>query len=496
MRPINIKTITFCCVLLGMVHTSCRKLLEIPDPINTISPGQVFSTDKQANSAMAGVYTRMIHGDQAIFATDAATKLFSAGLITITGGLSADELYTTNSGASDYYFLLTNKITKTNTTSPETIWNSAYQTIYGANAIVEGIAASTAATLSDSVRRALTGEAKFVRAFAYFYLVNFFGDVPLVLTIDFNQTINMPRTPQQRVYEQIVADLKEAQSTLPENYVNGNNSRIRPNKFAATALLARVYLYLGDYANATIAATGVIDNTTLYSMEPLPNHVFSPSSREAIWQLQPTNTNNELRNAIPEGFVFLPAAFHTGTPNFALTSSLLHTFEAGDLRFRDWIDSTVNTDIPGQTNVFYFPFKYQTGRSNSELGGTQTAYYMMLRLAEMYLVRAEAAANGGPGGTAGAIADLNILRKRAGLQELPETLTQNEVKTAVAKERQTELFAEWGHRWLDLKRTGKAGTVLSAIANKQPWAGDYQLLYPIPINEITRNHFLTQNPMY
>lgn len=496
MRPQNIKTILFCCLLLGTVHTSCRKLLEIPDPTNTISPGQVFSTDKQANSAMAGVYTRMIHGDQAVFITDAASKLFSAGLVTITGGTSADELYSTNSGVADYYYLLTNKITVTNTTVPETIWSSAYQTIYGTNAIVEGIAASTATSFSDSARSVLTGEAKFVRAFTYFYLVNYFGDVPLVLTIDFNQTINMSRTPQQRVYEQIVADLKEAQAALPENYINGNNSRIRPNKFAATALLARVYLYLNDYTNATIAASGVINNTALYGMEPLLNDVFSPASREAIWQLQPTNNHNELRNAVPEGYLLLPAELHTGTPTFALTNTLVHAFEKEDLRFRDWVDSTVNTDLPGQTNVFYFPFKYQTGRSNSELGGTQTAYYMMMRLAEMYLIRAEAAANGGPGGTSGAIADLNIVRKRAGLQKLPETLTPNEVKTAVAKERQKELFAEWGHRWLDLKRTGKAGTVLSAITNKQPWAGDYQLLYPIPVSEITRNHFLTQNPMY
>jgi hypothetical protein len=130
------------------------------------------------------------------------------------------------------------------------------------------------------------------------------------------------------------------------------------------------------------------------------------------------------------------------------------------------------------------------------VGGTATEYYMVLRLAEQYLIRAEAEANGAGGGTAAAIADLNVIRGRAGLPALSPSLTPAQVITAVAHERQTELFAEWGHRWLDLKRTGQAGAVLSVIPLKQPWLGAYQLLYPIPFTETQDDPNLVQNPGY
>jgi hypothetical protein len=121
---------------------------------------------------------------------------------------------------------------------------------------------------------------------------------------------------------------------------------------------------------------------------------------------------------------------------------------------------------------------------------------MVMRLAELYLIRAEASLLLSAGNKGAAISDLNVLRQRAGLNDLPVTLSAAQVTDAIAQERRVELFAEWGHRWLDLKRTGKASAVLSQIAAKQPWAGDYQLLYPIPATEITNNKNITQNPVY
>lgn len=112
----------------------------------------------------------------------------------------------------------------------------------------------------------------------------------------------------------------------------------------------------------------------------------------------------------------------------------------------------------------------------------------------MYLIRGEAFALSGQ--LSAGINDLNILRLRAGILPLSKSLTRDQTLAAIAKERQTELFGEWGHRWFDLKRTGKAEQVLSAISAKQPWRGNYQLLYPIPKTELQRDHFLTQNPNY
>jgi hypothetical protein len=114
-------------------------------------------------------------------------------------------------------------------------------------------------------------------------------------------------------------------------------------------------------------------------------------------------------------------------------------------------------------------------------------------LAEQYLIRAEARAQQGTNLT-GAASDLNVLRTRAGLTNTTAS-TQTDLLTAVAQERRIELMAEWGHRWFDLKRTGKAVSVLSSISNKQPWSNN-QLVYPIPTLEITNDHNLVQNSGY
>lgn len=489
--------LTGSCLLLTIL-CACKKLVTVPPPINTISTVQVFSTELQANSAMAGVYSRMINGTDITGTGSIALNSFSAGLSTLLGGLSSDELYNYQGTADQsWYSVNTNKLTINNSSRPWSAWQSAYDAIYGANSVIEGIAASKSSMLKDSVRKALTGEAKFVRAFSYFYLVNFFGDVPLALSVDFNQTARLPRAPQAQVYQQMVQDLKDAAATMPATYPTGNGERTRPNKYAALALLARAYLYLGDYNNAATTATMVIDDATDYTLENDPDKVFLTNSREAIWQLQQALQDFTIKNATPEGYIMRPNVLKIGIATFCLTPSLLAAFEPGDQRFKKWTDSTDNSlGTANKPGVTYYPLKYKISLANGEPGLAPTEYYMVLRLAEMYLVRAEAAANGGPGGAATALADLDLIRHRAGLPPLSTSLTKDQLLAAVAKERRTELFAEWGHRWMDLKRTNRMNAVLSATPLKQPWAGDYQALYPIPVTEISENHFLTQNTGY
>jgi hypothetical protein len=470
---------------------SCKKLVSVPEPINSLTTVEVFSSDAQANSALAGIYTAMINGTNGV--TSSAYTTFSDGLTTILGGLSSDDLFYNNSGAMTVFN--TNALTAINAQSTA-LWTMTYSFIYNANATISGIAASSSGALHDSVRTELIGEAKFIRAFCYFYLTNIYGDVPLSLTVDFNQTTKMARTPQSQVYAQIVQDLKDAQAALPVDYSVGKGERIRPNKWAATALLARVYLYTGQFADAASQATEVIDNTSLYALTADLNEVFDKNSMEAIWQLQQGTSIPSTGTATPEGMAFLPNPLSTGFSSFILSPSLLSAFETGDHRRSAWVDSTDNSASGSVTGLFFYPYKYKTGASNYSVGGAASEYYMVLRLAEQYLIRAEAAANGGPGGAAAAIQDLNVIRARAGLAPLSSSLTSDQVLAAVAHERQVELFAEWGHRWMDLRRTGQAHAVLSQISYKQPWQGDYQLLYPIPIAEITADPALIQNTGY
>jgi hypothetical protein len=462
---------------------SCNKLVEIPDPKNSLTTDRVFNNDTQATGAMAGILTQMINTD--------ANSSFASGLTSITARASADEINLAflNTDIGD---LARNSLTAESGFA-NGIWSSAYQAIYGANSVMEGIEASKSVLLRAQTRTQLNAEAKFIRAFSYFYLVNCFGDVPLLLSTNLAENANKPRTAAAVVYQQIVNDLIDAVNGLPADYSAGGGERIRANKWAAKALLARVYLYTGDNSKAIQEATDVIGQTGLYQLETADlNKVFLKNSSETIWQLQQNEKKDFTGNAVPEAVYMLPSPLHTGVSG-DLSSYLLKAFEPGDLRKAAWIDSA---DF-SQGGVNYharFIYKYKTGRHNLVIGGAVTEYYMVLRFAEMYLIRGEAFALSGQ--LSAGIEDLNVLRRRAAIAPLPTTLTKDQTLAAIAKERQTELFGEWGHRWFDLKRTGKAEQVLSAIPAKQPWRGNYQLLYPIPKTELQRDHFLTQNPNY
>jgi hypothetical protein len=258
-----------------------------------------------------------------------------------------------------------------------------------------------------------------------------------------------------------------------------------------------VYLYLGQYDDAAAQASTVIGKTAQYSLVTDPNNVFLKNSTEAIWQLkQDVNIKTE-GTATPEGMQFIAQPKpNTGLIVQEISPQLMNAFEPGDLRRTAWIDSTNQTVYGGGPTNNYYPYKYKTGASNYVFAGVPKEYYMVLRLAEQYLIRAEAEAKGSNGGAAAAIADLNVLRSRAGLTPITAGISQDSLWSAVSHERQIELFCEWGHRWFDLRRMGLAHAVLSAILTKQPWAGDYQFLYPIPTTEITDDHNLAQNPGY
>jgi hypothetical protein len=369
----------------------------------------------------------------------------------------------------DFYL---NSLKATNSTVLNSFWSEGYKYIYYANNLLQGIGNS--ANLLDSTKSQLDGEAKFIRAFCYFYLVNLFGDVPLILTTAYQSNSTAYRTSKIEVYKQIVTDLRDAQRELKDDYSISNNERTRPNKWAATALLARVFLFTGDWTNAEVEATSVINNSSTYSLLTDINESFLKNSQEAIWQLMPVIANQNTS----EGVNFIL----TSTPNsVAISNSLLGAFEPGDIRKSNWIDSITTS---GQT--YYYPFKYKV-KTASEL----TEYSMVLRLAEQYLIRAEARAQLNK--ISEAQVDLNIIRNRA---NLPNTSASDKASLllAIEHERQVELFSEWGHRWFDLKRLNRADAVLLVIKGSNWQSTD--TLYPIPQMEISNDPNLTQNLGY
>lgn len=450
--------------------SSCRKFVEVDFPKQSLIKATVFTDDATATAAINDIYVQMIYGTS--YSSGSAVYGLS-----LRAGLAADELdlYSTSLERIQY---ANNNLTPTTGNLNISSWSAPYQQIYKANSILEGLNSSSG--LSPAVKSRLEAEAKFMRAFAHFYLVNLFGDVPLVLTTDYRVNAIIPRIPTVDIYKQIITDLKDAQSLLATDYLAADGTvtteRTRINKFAATAMLARVYLYIGDWLNAEVESTKVISFTSLYSPEPIAN-MFLKNSKEAIWQLGKDGGNS------PDAGTFV----FTGKPtNIALRPEFILLFDNNDLRKANWIINRVSAGI-----TYYQPAKYKVTAVSPI-----TEYSMVLRLGEQYLIRAEARAHLGKiTGLNSAESDINFIRNRAGIGNTTAT-NETTMLAALEQERRFELFTEWGHRWLDLKRTNRADAVFGPLKGAN-WQTTDQL-WPIPQEQILNDPAMAnhQNPGY
>jgi hypothetical protein len=452
-------------LVLGSFFSGCKKFVDVDAPSNQLVTSTVYTNDNTVKSALAGMYVTFA-------ITNSSDLQFSLSFDT---GNSADETKYFST-VPDFDPFIKNAIQADNS-SNLSMWTSFYQTIYQANAILTGVNSSNGG-ISDALKNEAIGEAKFMRAICYFYLVNLWGDVPLALTTDQANNNQLARSPKSVVYQQIIQDLTDAKGLLPADYSFTGGTRTRPNKYAALALLARVYLYNKDWVNAESNASTVISNGGLYSLLSTNslNGIFIKNNSEAILQFDYINSNGYTQ----EGQNY--ALDITTVPDFQLTSGLVNAFENGDRRFTSWVGIS---NYQGTT--YYYLSKYKNRTTNT----TATAEYCTyMRLAEQYLIRAEARAQ--QNNLTGSIADINTIRNRAGLAAT-SAVNQTGLLLAVEQERRIELFAEYGHRWNDLRRTGRADVVLGA--SKPGWTAN-AALYPIPKIEIQNNNKLTQNPGY
>jgi len=305
--------------------------------------------------------------------------------------------------------------------------------------------------------------------------------VPLVTSTNYASNAQLPKTTSAAIYAQILTDLNDAVKKLPAAYPSSGH--IRPNLYTALSLLAKVHLYQKNWQAAYNEADSVISQGG-FSLEPNLNNVFLDGSVEAIWQLPIESSYS----GSAEAANFLP--YYGQTPTFVVTDSLLNQFEPGDQRLANWLGTSIVTVNSTQNDTLYYPDKYKDQQPTSP-----ATDYMMLRLGEMYLIRAEAAAE--LNNLSGAVTDVNIIRARAGLAAV-NPRTQSAVLAAVRKERRTELCFEWGNRWFDLNRTStntqypSSGQVAAVLPGYQP----YDALYPIPQTQIQLNSHLLQNPGY
>jgi len=469
----------FICTAL-ILCTSCEKYVDVGLPKDQVLNQLAFDDDKTATASVVGLYSQM----------NGLNYYFANILMNFCTAMSADEFFY-GANYADFTEFSDNNPSTTNS-FVRTLWTQPYSYIYHANACIEGL--EKAVNVSQAVKNQLIGEAKFMRAFCHFYLSQLFGDVPLILTTDYKENTALPRTAKAEVMAAVIQDLKEAKELLIAGYpsgaqvADGNGERTRPNRAAASTLLARAYLYNGQWAEAEQQADEVISDTR-YKLLPSEqiNEVFLKNSEETIWQLEAVNTLSG-RNTW-EGTLYVPASA-TNVPLIRLTpDGLKDAFEEGDLRRTNWVGTYTSDDV-----THLYPYKYKVRLAVSPA----TEYSMVLRFAELYLIRAEARLELGK--LDDARTDLNSIRFRAGLPELVVSIDATALRSALEKERQVELFAEWGHRWFDLKRwpslEGKATRADDILGKLRPGWKSTAVLFPIPLRALQTNPNLTQNEGY
>jgi hypothetical protein len=456
--PIRLQLI----VGLLILFSGCDSFLDVDLPSSQLNTSSVFEEKATANAAMTDIYSKI---------RDSGLLNGGGTGMSIALGTYGDELnyYGTSLAALQNFY--TNSVLPRNGTVKEW-WSSSYNIIYAANTVYEGVNAST--KLSQVDKDQLMGEALFVRSLVHFNLVNLFGDIPYITTTDYQQNQVAHKLATAEAYNHVIADLEAAKLLLPIDYFGG--LRIRPNKLVASAFLARVYLYNGSNAEAANEASAVINDNATYSLVTDFDTIFLKESASTIWQLVPETAGGNTQ----EGANLI---FNSAPPSFAaLTPGLVNAFESGDLRKVHWIRA-----ITDGSSTWYHSFKYK----QQSFTGTTEEYSIVLRLPEMYLIRAEARAK--QGDLINAKDDLNTIRHLAGLGDT-SAVTQQELLMAILNERRVEFFTENGQRFFDLKRAGELNSVLTVV--KPGWSSN-EALFPLPENELLLNpNMLPQNPGY
>jgi len=443
------KKITYILIFLALVSASCTKMLDV-QPTASVSTDQAIKDKSGVDKAITGAYYSLHdvgnYGRNTVIVED----------------LAADNLVWTGT-TRDYQQFDDNQISSDNGII-DGIWASNYDCINRVNNVLVRIGDIS---MSDAERNLYTGDGLFLRALSHFNLLSFFGGIPVKTqpTLDLS-TINQARSSVGDVYQQIISDLLQAEQLLPASRPLGWAS-----SFSATALLARVYLsqfhYTGDVAIAAKAKVkaDLVINEGGFTLAPVYIDLFNGNTTESIFEVVFDAQNyNRLAQ------YFFPVSL-TGRYEVSPPSAFVLSFQTTDtVRF----DASITFD---EKNLPY-GIKYKDYTS-----GTDRVY--VLRLAEMYMIRAEAQAysNGNIEEIRG---DINTLRLRSGLDPTTAT-TYPELKLAIENERRHE-FAFESQRWSDLVRTKRATTVLGIDVK--------YTLFPIPLSELQTNTLMTQNPGY
>ncbi len=473
---------------------SCSKSFIDKIPQSSLTTGNFPNSAVDAESELTGAYDWMVY----------YTNFYQYDNYMNTDGKS-DNCYVNSDNVSaeqplEYF----STVTAANT-NIQRDWQELYSDIRAANAVLDDVPKINDPALTSARKAMILGEARFLRAMHYYWLVTEWGECPIILSVTNGGNLYPARNKVPEVYAQIINDLQYADSVLDVTPYNGQLGRA--TKGAAEALMAKTYAQMGDYTNCLVYCNKVISTGTYSLVSNFANlwGMANKNNSESIFELQANGSTYGFF-----GFEIFDFVASDGYPKRDIASAnLINAFKAaGDTLAR--YQATVNWQIPyaaftmppnawDPSQPIPFMNKYpDAGGYNS------TDDIVLMRLADIILLAAEA--NNQLGNTTAAITLLNQIRTRAGLPNTTAT-SQTDLAMAILNERQLELVFECT-RWNDLQRADANGTlnIVTLMGNQFDSHGNnlnydmnankYQYIFPVPQEDLQLNKNLTQNPGY
>lgn len=449
--------------IVALSFSSCNDFLD-RDPLAQVSQDNMFTSETNAQSAVIGTYRTLLgwfyYGESTIIVPE-----FSAQQVR-------------HAAAYPEYQNFDSKTILVNNPWLANIWGGIYTTINAANNVIDGVGGMEESAISEEKRAQFINEAKFIRALSYFNLVRLWGRVPMLLTATGeNDDLQVPQSDPEEIYAQIIFDLEDA-ATLPTVHGTTVETKGRATQYAAKALLAKVHLYQGsnaaEYAQAASLAKEVIDQGGFSLVQNYASIWSSGNTAEAVFELQ---FDEQIANTL--------ATRSNPTPTllfYAKDASVFNLFDENDAR-RDYTVYEAASPADPEVNFYYI------GKYRQYQPATQKV--PLIRLAEVFLIHAEAQARADNAVSTASYESFKAVRDRANLEtpEINSLGSLEEYIQAIQQEKRKELLFE-GETWFDYARTGLALTEFMDTPNEN------FLVYPIPEGELLVNTRLAQNPGY
>ncbi len=434
---------------------SCKKFLDV-QPKNNVSDELTIVDKASAETAVRGIYSAFT-----------ASGYYGNDYQAI-GYLSGDN--TAFFGTVVYQSHFGQHNVRADNGTIQSAWGAIYKGIDRANHVIAKVPGVVDAKLTPALKNQLQGEAYFLRALAYFDLVRVWGGVQIFTapTLSIEDKKGVSRSDSLTVYAQVLSDLIQAEALIPASLAT---NRVRATQKTVWALRARYHLYRREWADAEFYSSKLIADAASYSLIAPYNAWFAngvTNTRESIFEL--TYATTALSAHRGNWQPTQNGGTRSWGPNAAFIALVNNPTIGGN---RNTIIATTTTaPIVTYGNLYY------------RNPATDPAY--VLRLAEQYLIRAEARAQIGTDLT-GSASDLNAVRTRAGLGNTAAA-TKADLLQAIEDERRLE-FAFEPHRWFDLVRTGRADDIFTGISSDK-------YILPIPVTELQTDPALVQNPSY